>query len=74
MTKSDDKAAIQQRLRQAIETAGGIQRVADGVGTSYQAIHWWWSGRTFPGALTLARFCQAFKVSADWILLGVKRA
>lgn len=73
MTKSDDRAAIHSRLRQAIETAGGIQCVADGVGTTYQAIHWWWSGRTVPGALTLARFCRAFQVSADWILFGELR-
>lgn len=72
MTQYDDKAGISARLKQAIDEVGGCQIVADKVGTSYQAIYWWATGKNIPGATSLARFCRAFKLSADWILLGEK--
>lgn len=72
MTIYDDKAGISERLAKAIDDAGGCQVVAERVGTSYQAIYWWLTGKNIPGATSLARFCRAFQVSADWILLGEK--
>jgi len=74
MTPIQIRNGIVERLAEAIDRAGGCQVVAEALSTTYQAVHYWRTGKSIPGGLTLAHLCRALKVSADWILLGVKRA
>lgn len=74
MTPIQIRNGIVERLAAAIDAAGGCQVVAEAMPTTYQAVHHWKTGKSIPGGLSLAHLCRVLKVSADWILLGVKRA
>ncbi len=74
MTQMQIRAGIVARVADAIERAGGCQVVAVAMQTDYRHVWSWSVGTNLPNALSLVQLCAVLKVSADWLLLGEKRA
>lgn len=56
----------------AVRKAAGLtqEQLGELVGVTRQAVSKWESGQTVPDAVTVAKLCEALRVSADYVLLG----
>lgn len=71
MGPKEYKRRVGEWLRQAIEAQGVTQsHVARMFGVSPSKLGNWLRGDNFPDQYFIARFCNHFGVSADWIYRG----
>lgn len=72
VSNSIHKAAVGQRLRVAIEALGLTQAaVCRELGESTTKLGNWLRGADYPNEWFIARFCDRYGVTADWIYRGV---
>lgn len=72
MTNDMHKAEVGRRLRIAIEAMQTTQAdVCRELGISQGKLNNWLRGEHYPDPLIIARFCDHFAVSADWIYRGL---
>lgn len=64
-----DMSAFSDRMREAREKCGvGKDAAAKMIGVSRSVIRYWENGQRVPTAWSLHQICQAYGVSADWLL------
>ncbi|WP_144433424.1 helix-turn-helix domain-containing protein [Alcaligenes faecalis] len=56
-----------ERIKLAIEQAGGAQKLAEKVGVSQLILQGWQSGRTEPSRLALIKLANASKLPIQWL-------
>lgn len=59
-----------ERIKLAIEQAGGVQKLAEKVGVSTLILQGWRSGKTDPSRLALIKIAQASNLSIHWLASG----
>lgn len=67
---SDDLLQIGERLRSAVQEAGGNRKVADRSGVPVSTLNNYIAGKAEPGALKLAAIAEATKKTVDFFLTG----
>lgn len=66
------KAQVGRRLRAAIEVLGLSQtEVANALGVTPSKLGNWLRGDNYPAAWFLARFCDRYGITTDWIYRGI---
>ncbi|XJC79594.1 multiprotein-bridging factor 1 family protein (plasmid) [Delftia tsuruhatensis] len=59
-----------ERIKLAIEQAGGPQKLAEKVGVSLLILQGWQSGKTEPSRLALIKLAKASKLPIQWLACG----
>ncbi|MCX5566762.1 transcriptional regulator [Alcaligenes phenolicus] len=62
-----------ERIKLAIEQAGGAQKLAEKVGVSLLILQGWQSGKTEPSRLALIELAKASKLPIQWLACGEER-
>lgn len=62
--------SLGERIREASENAGGLNRLADAIDTPRRTLGDWVSGSSEPKASALGKIAQATGVNMNWLVLG----
>ena len=64
-----DMSEFSARMREAREKRGvGKTEAAKMIGVGQRVVRYWENGQRVPNAWSLYQICQAYGVSADWLL------